>query len=714
MTSPHPLPDWPEPLPPGLHWPHDDTPVLLERELVPGVDISTLSRFGDDRWRLNEGFFEQHAPARSLNFTSIPVALRPAAKHYYWQLINHDYPASFRRAETERAALLSVCNSWAGFKDFAIWLDRRQIDAFGQVDADTLDEYLSYLGAQDVTVDSKYRRVTEVRRLWCYRSILAPSMRLPEAPPWNDDAAHELLGKYAHRRGNRTARIAEGTMQPLLHWALRFVEDFGQDILAAHSEYLRLRSRSPQARRARECGPLPRQPNGAIEDRVRAYLAQLGERGGALPGKRNEHGAITIDGQHIGLLLEMSFSHVTFTQPAGKLLLASGLPVADDAYLDTPIRATLDTLPWRDHPITYNEARELALHLSTACLIVIAYLSGARPGEVLNLRRGCIEHDATADMWLMSGVFYKNAVDISGNKLPAGADRRDPWVVVKPVADAVRALEGLHHRDLLFPARIQPYRKSTSFDRVGEARSSSVANTNINSFIDWVNIYAVHRGRPGIPLDTHGPINISRFRRTLAWFIRRRPRGLVAGAVQYGHVHTRMIQGYAGDYQSGFPDDYAYEDFLARLEQIADDEKALDEGELVSGPAAATYHHRVRAANRAFNGHVLTSGRQARDLLGNPLLQIYHGEGMTCVFNPKEAACQIKGAVDDPLVTPDVDDCRPRCRCIAHTDRDITKIRESRDEMRQIVDDPLAPPIRHRREQRELRRLETILERHGR
>jgi hypothetical protein len=26
--------------------------------------------------------------------------------------------------------------------------------------------------------------------------------------------------------------------------------------------------------------------------------------------------------------------------------------------------------------------------------VVIAYLSGQRPGETLNLRRGCIEHDA--------------------------------------------------------------------------------------------------------------------------------------------------------------------------------------------------------------------------------------------------------------------------------------------------------------------------------
>lgn len=698
--------------PQGVPWPGEDTLVLLDRELVPEADVSKLSRFGDDRWRLSEGVFEQHAPARSLNFVALPAPFRWASKHYFWQLINNDYPTSFRKADAERASLSTVCAAWTGFKEFVVWLDRRGIDAFNLVDADTLDDYLSHLGEKTITIESKYRRVAEVRRLWCYRSILPPEVQMPDAPPWRDDPTHELLGKYSHRRGNRTARIAERTMQPLLHWALRFVEDFADDILAAHAEHLRLKSRSPQARRAAANGSPLRQPNGAIEARVRAYVNQLRESGGAFPGKRDEHGTLTIDGQHIGLLLEMPFSHVTFTQPAGQLLLAAGLPIADAAYLDTPISATLDSHPWRDHPIAHDEARVLARHLSTACLIVIAYLSGARPGEVLNLRRGCIQRDATADMWLMSGVFYKNAVDSSGNKLPAGADRPDPWVVVQPVADAVLILQRLHQRDLLFPARIQPYPNSTTFDRTGEARSSSMANRNINTFVSWVNTYVAPRGRPGIPLDPQGPINITRFRRTLAWFIRRRPRGLVAGAIQYGHVHTRLIQGYAGDCQSGFPDDYAYEDFLARIEQIAEDETALNEGERVSGPAAATYRHRIRAANRTFSGHVLTSARQVRDLLGNPLLQIHHGEGMTCVFNPKDAACQIRGAIDDPMTTPDIDDCRPRCRCIAHTDRDIVTIRESRDDLRLIIDDPLAPPIRHAREQRELQRLNTILERH--
>jgi hypothetical protein len=31
----------------------------------------------------------------------------------------------------------------------------------------------------------------------------------------------------------------------------------------------------------------------------------------------------------------------------------------------------------------------------------------------------------------------------------------------------------------------------------------------------------------------------------LAWFICRRPRGLVAAAIQYGHLHVQITQGYS-------------------------------------------------------------------------------------------------------------------------------------------------------------------------
>ncbi|UGY93918.1 hypothetical protein [Streptomyces gobiensis] len=85
---------------------------------------------------------------------------------------------------------------------------------------------------------------------------------------------------------------------------------------------------------------------------------------------------------------------------------------------------------------------------------------------------------------------------------------------------------------------------------------------------------------------------------------------------------------------------------------------------------------------------------------------------MTCVLNPALAACQLRGSIDDPMVTPDTDDCRPNCQCLAHTDRDIEINKVRAAELAEIVHDTLAPPIRHAREKRELNRLLAIIEHH--
>jgi hypothetical protein len=167
-----------------------------------------------------------------------------------------------------------------------------------------------------------------------------------------------------------------------------------------------------------------------------------------------------------------------------------------------------------------------------------------------------------------------------------------------------------------------------------------------------------------------------------------------------------------GDFDSGFPDEYAFEDALAHLEELGTDQKVLSSGEHVSGPAARAYRERLTTGGVQFAGRVLTSSRQARDLLANPLLKIFHGDSMTCVFDPQQAACQLRGTADDPTVTPDIDDCRPRCPNIARTDRDITVIGARRDHLAQIVADPLAPPIRHHRDKTELERLESVLRAH--
>lgn len=176
--------------------------------------------------------------------------------------------------------------------------------------------------------------------------------------------------------------------------------------------------------------------------------------------------------------------------------------------------------------------------------------------------------------------------------------------------------------------------------------------------------------------------------------------------------HSQYPSAPLGTYESGFPDDYAFEDWLFRMEFLAEDHQRLTDGEHVSGPAADTYRQRIHAAVTEFAGMVVTTGDRARTLLADPRLQIFHGDGMTCVFNRTTAACELRTTLDDTQTTPDIGDCRPRCPNLARTDRDIAYTRQKAEELADIVADPLAPSIRHQRDQHELERLQTIIRAH--
>lgn len=714
MTQPSPQ-TAAEEIPPGTVWPEPDTLVLLHRGLRPETDRSCLSKFRHDRWDLNPAIFAAHSSSYVINFGLVPEPLRLATKHYVWQLLNHTEPRTVRCANGTRMWVTTIAARFNAALQFVLeWFAEQGVTAFCQVTEAMLDDYLVELAREEVPLEHCYVRLNEIRRLWSFRDVLPAGMRLPDAPPWGGEDSGDLLGRTRKRRENRTRRIGEARMEMLLVWSIRFVEDFAEDILAAFAEHLALVARTPDWRRAAAGQGLPRQSTyrrGELRPKVVAYLAGLRERGEPLPGRRNQAGELEVHWRRLCSILGCSDS--LEDTGTGRLVVESGLPIAEYTYLDAPVTGVLDGKPWRTERITHDEAPQLARLLSTACLIIVAYLSGARVGEVLNLRRGCVTHDPTTGLWLMEGVYFKGATDEDGNVIPQGQIRKDPWVVIELVSQAVAVLERLHPSTLLFPIKLDFRGQNRSLKRQGRARSGKSVSQDLAGFVAWVNAECQRRGRTdSIPDDGRGPLTASRFRRTLAWFIRRRPRGLIAASIQFGHLHTRMLQGYAGAYESGFPDEYAFEDWLYRLECLAEDEQALSAGEHVSGPAADSYRYRVTAANREFAGRVLTSERQARDLVGNPLLQIHHGQGMTCVLNPSTAACQLRGAIDDPLVTPDTDDCRPRCTNLVRTDRDIEHVKQQEAQLSKVVDDPLAPPIRHERERHELARLRKIIRVH--
>ncbi|WP_405178868.1 hypothetical protein OG225_33565 [Nocardia sp. NBC_01377] len=691
--------------------PGPDTLVLFNRSLRPGADREVLSRFGQDRWDLSPALLQRHSSALAVDFAEVPHDFRLPVKQIAWLLLNAEPgQAADHRFRAGPLSVSSVQAITRFLRSFTQWLNSREITRFAEVTAAHLDAYAVDVRAAEISHGQREDLLAAVVRAWSVRERLGSADRLPQPPPWNGDRLRDVLGQSREDGENRTPRVHPDTMTALLAWSLRFIEDLADDITAAFTEYLELSRAAHHTQRNR----LPkdqlrqrRRPGEARQVMV-AHLDEYRRRGLALPGNRAPDGRLIANTYILSARTGVQFS----TKAIAAIFAEHGqIPVEDDTYLFAATTATLDGRPWQARSIRYTDAPVLARHLATACFIVIAYLSGQRPGETLNLERGCIDRDPATGLILLRGKHFK------GVPAPDGEHRVDPWVVAEPVATAVEVVGRLHASPLLFPntmavnGHASPGRlRARTADA---ARGDSLLTQDIAQFIDWVNRYCAEHGRPDpIPPDTvKANISTSRLRRTLAWFIVRRPRGLVAAAIQYGHVRTGMTLGYAGSYDSGFPDDLVFEEWLTRLDILADAHQRLIEGEHVSGPAADLYHQRVESATR-FAGRVLHNSRDAATLLANPDLQIYQGYAMTCVLDPAKAACRLAGDDQGTRRTPDVNDCRPTCANIARTDRDIAGLDDQANQLRLVVADTLAPPIRALRERHELDRIEKIIADH--
>ena len=271
------------------------------------------------------------------------------------------------------------------------------------------------------------------------------------------------------------------------------------------------------------------------------------------------------------------------------------------------------------------------------------------------------------------------------------AERSDP----SGTAD-LALLEKLTPHPLIFPPTYgrTPLRAAETHTRTGHYIAQ-----DIGAFIDWINHnVTTSDGSVPIPSDPTRHLHVSRFRRTLAHFIVRRPRGLIAAALQYGHLATKITLSYAGDADTGWMDSLAIERLELVLEQIGQDRAFLDDGEHVSGPAAEEYTTRVARA-AAFAGQVVTGVRNSERLLAHADPNVHHGDGMTCVWTKETAACRkAKLAMGLPdSDAPDDSECRTNCVNLAYTDRDIQHLRERLPTLTTHADDPLAPrPLRDR------------------
>lgn len=679
------------------------TLVVANRPLRPGVRVEDTSRYGDDVWDLSPVIHEGHETQLTIRWSRIAPPFVEQFKRYVHVLLAEEDLPGLARASVKRLAPKTIHGEVIGLSALSQWLTDRGITRLSEVSDDLLDDWLHHVTTVVPAAQARVKRpmLLCVQRLAAHAHRLPPMARLSNPLPWNGRSVDDLLNAPKRdRSGNLTPRINEATMTALLRWCLLFVEQVGPQL----QHLLAVAAANPSAHQVIKrpvTGPKwqTRMTGEAAARLIAEHIERLQREAGALPGKPDGTPNWAEVSLAAGLRAETLYRNTALRQP----YIDSRLPVTYEGI--GCITLDLGDTTWTSEPLSRQQLWTWNKMVHAAAFVVIAYLSGMRPGEVLNLKRGCVERDDRLGLVKVWGVAWKGVTD-DGGKVAEGERRRVPWVVTPAVADAIALLEALSPTDFLFPPAY-----NNSQDRPAEhhSRAGGAMNEDIREFIATVNETFGSRAETPIPDDDHH-VHAARFRRTLAWFIVRRPRGLAAAAVQYGHLFTGITMGYAGYADAGWTDDLAVERLLAAVDQAVEDDQRLTNGEAVSGPAADEYLSRVRGAKRAFAGRVITAARQARNLLQSEDLNVHHGEGMTCVFDLLTAACQPRA--EDDRVVPDLPGCVATCRNIARTDRDIEALRSDLAEVETDLSDPASPqPLRERLSTRR-DKLQTIISDH--
>ncbi|GAB3400008.1 hypothetical protein [Amycolatopsis echigonensis] len=665
--APHPIPA--------------DTLVLREQQLLDEVDLADTSRFGDMIWDLRPVNHQAHRRRFILNFPTLPEPYQQVAKELFFALLAGESPAGEARPK-----LGTLRGLFTQVKKFLAWADARGRRSLTEMNTDDLAAYQTWLLKQDLGPGQRGAHRRAARLFWLYRAVLH-SDRLELDPQrlesWSTDNSKVTTGLE-----NRTDRIPEQVISPLLIWALRWVRDYSADLLAARDEWRPLHNQGkenhPTSTRHTRA-----ETKAAFERLLKDYRAA----GRPLPG--------TGDGQinEKFLARQINRHHSSMRYPTTHAMLTAAtaeLGVAEDTYLFTPAQQHPHGTPWKT-AFRFAEVERWSRLLQTACYIVIAYLSGMRDSEVKHLRRGCISHRFDRDDRIARRTITSLA--FKGEHSPLGTAAT--WVVSDSVDLAVTVLEHLQEPDATY--LFAPLPGSPGYRGTDRSSTTSTTNKALNAFVDWINEHCANHNRPdGVPLvrRQRWTLSTSQFRRTLAWFIARRPGGTIAGAIQYRHHSIQMFEGYAGTSDSGFRAEVEAERTLERGERLL----AMIEGHEhldLRGPAAGEAQTRLANLDRkiAYAGSVVTDPKRLAKIMRRDDPKIYFGQFVTCVYDPNKALCRRQLATDDAAAMPDLGTCQPlRCRNVALTDANLDALTDQLTKLDNLlhVGDALAPYVAHR------------------
>lgn len=578
-----------------------------------------------------------------------------------------------RRRKTRKSApdalspgsIHGIARVW---KAFAWYLHERGIDtlaACGDEDghSDVLECYARFLNARvrHGEIGEHQRRTVQkcLTQLWACSHLLPPDDRLPR-PLWADE---DFSQRPLTRDENATAVIGPATMAPLWVMAYAFVKDFADDILAARTE------------KARMMAGIEEDPSPVSRQRARAILERSYPLGAAVHAT-NTLGRVAIASSYIaainGGVSPGQISQLLSGGGGGTGGRVRGLMRARSLHLDVSLPQPIDVevtgqladQPWVDY-MDFRKVDDYVAALQGAALVVLAYLTGMRPHEMLRLTSGCAGSIQAPDGTLIpviNGAITKG-VTAQGRQSITG--REHIWPAHAPATLAIDVLTRLHGDGLLFR------------NQAGVLMSTNQATEVIARFVTLANSISSALGLNAshhIPPD--GAITMRRFRRTISWHIVNQPNGHLTSALKNGHLDPRTSMLYSGTKHSGLDKSIDKETSRAVAQTLDQLKEAVREGSGISGPSAENAVSAIKTAP-VFGAQMLTKA-QENLIKRNPQWQIFDNPRWyaLCRFDREKSLCHNE-KMRQRVNYPDTTNCQSSCRNLVYTDESIATMEEA-------------------------------------
>ena len=616
------------------------------------------SVFSDDKWDLCRNAGKSTLSKRSVSFSSSPERHKDSLKRLVWCMLNIEVPIHLIERPNASRTRLTIGSAVSHFESelrpFFRWMEGVGINSLSQLDEKSLNSYGNEISKSGLSRSSKARRLWGPTKIWLFAPYLPSSDRIIQ-PPWDRHGATDILGAANWSAENKTSPIHPHTMSPLIHWAIRFVTDFSPEITSAIREKAGMTSAYRTGVKAGD------------KERLTTYLNHRA----SIPAISRKMGETEAALRYIAIKADVGRNLLTRNS------LTKSLPKSLGCPLGANISAKINGNPW----VPYIDFYEVELHrqnLVAACIIVIAYLSGMRAEECRALKRGCskvVNIPGGGVRYEIYGLTFKNALDHRGNSIHGGIVRAHPWHVVEPVHRAISVMESLHDEENLFSETALNFSLVNNRNMV---LTTTAISNRLKTFVSWCNsVCEVHRaGSLRILEDPNGAITLSRFRRTLAWFIYRLPGGRVSLGIQYGHLRGITTDGYGARASTGLRDVFPMEEAYALADSLRMAAERLNDGEAVSGPSAGRYMAGLLEFSQSYQGRYITI-RQASELRRNPKLRIFDSgnQPVACCYDSTRALCNINRTTKNSLTsTPDLTRCDTNCGNVARTDTHIRSI----------------------------------------